>query len=67
MITRLDIRKMVGEIAESMDDPESAHSKEDDLYAFILETIATENTDDARGLCMEALNTKKIDFSRWYS
>ena len=65
MITRLDIRKKVGEIAENIDDPETAHSLEDALYEFVLKTISIKNTDDPLGLCLEALNTKKIDFCRW--
>ena len=65
MITRLDVRKKVGEIAESLDDPEKAHSLEDDLYELVIKAIAQGNTDDIHGLCLEALNTKKIDFPRW--
>lgn len=65
MITRLDIRKKIGEIAECMDDPERAHSREDDLYELVIRTIARGDTDDVKGLCLECLKTKKIDFSRW--
>ena len=65
MITRLDIRTKIGEIAGLMDDPEKAHSLEDDLYEFVLKTIASDNTDDIKGLCLEALKTKKMDFERW--
>ena len=65
MIDRYEIRKRIGEIAEQMDDDERAHGLEDDLYEFVLKTIAQGNTDDSRGLCMEALKTKKMDFERW--
>lgn len=65
MITRLDIRKLVGEISEIMDDDEVAHSKEDDLYEMVLKAISQNNTDDPVGLCLEALKTKKMAFSRW--
>lgn len=65
MVTRLEVRRKIGEIAESMDDPERAHGLEDDLYEFVLKAIASNDTDDARGLCLEALKTKKMDFERW--
>ena len=64
-VTRLDIRAKIGEIAEIMHDDENAHSREDDLYEFVLKTIASGNTDDVKGLCLEALKTKKMDFDRW--
>jgi hypothetical protein len=67
MITRLDIRKKIGEIAGEMDDPETAHSLEDELYQLVLETIVSKNTDDVLGLCLEALKTKQMDFPRWCS
>ena len=65
MITRLDIRKKVGEIAKIMDDDEGAHAKEDALRKLVLKTIATSNTDDPIGICMEALKTRKLKFARW--
>ena len=67
MITRLDIRTMIGKIAEVLDDDEVAHREEDKLYELVLKVIATGDTDDARGLAMEALKSKNISFSRWYA
>lgn len=66
MINRLDIRAKVGEIAQEMHDPARAHKLEDDLYKIIITSIASGNTDDPVGLCLEALKTKEIIFSRWY-
>lgn len=66
-MTRLDVRKKVGEIAEHIDNPERAHILEDELYELVLRSIAQNETDDIVGLCIEALNTKKIDFDRWYA
>ena len=65
MITRVDVRKRVSEIAKEIDDPEKAHSMEDDLWELVLKTLAIGNTDDPKGICSEALKTKRIDFPRW--
>lgn len=67
LVTRLDIREKIGEIAKTLDYPEHAHQLEDELYEFVLKTIASDNTDDIKGLCLEALKTKSIDFDRWYA
>jgi len=65
LLTRLDVRRKVGLIAEEMHDDEKAHCMEDELHEEVLKAVASGNTDDPKGLCMEVLKTRKIDFARW--
>ena len=59
------IKNRVKEIkAIAATDPESAHSKEDDLYADIIATLASGGK-VTREMAQEALKTQKMDFPRW--
>ena len=60
-----DIREMVKEIEQVRDDPEVAHSREDDLYHDLLHAIASGTCRDAAACAKEALLTEKISFPRW--
>jgi DNA invertase Pin-like site-specific DNA recombinase len=62
------VRQRVQAIADQVDDPEAAHSLEDDLFADVLTIIAQESRDDhARALAGAALEARKIEFERWFA
>ncbi len=61
-----EVQRQVARIREMADDNESAHAKEDSLWANVLEAIAG-GISDSDGLASAALKTKEITFSRWYS
>ncbi len=47
-------------------DSENAHSREDELFVFVLHAIA-DGADNAAELARLALTSREIDFPRWYS
>jgi len=66
-MTRIDVRKKIGEIAENLHDNEHAHKLEDRLFKLVISAIAKDDTDDAMGLCIEALKVDQMEFTRWYA
>jgi hypothetical protein len=65
MMTVKDVEARVAEIRALAHDPEAAHSREDSLWAEVLDTIASGWSDDPRNLAYAALQTQKIEFARW--
>jgi len=62
------VQQLVRAIADTAHDPEVAHTREDDLFVSVLESIAVESTDGrARDLADAALEARKIQFERWLS
>jgi hypothetical protein len=64
------VQKRVEEIAAiGTDDPEVAHSKEDDLYKDVLWQIADGTIADysARQIAAGALKADGLDFERWFA
>ena len=61
MITLQEVKDAVVAISDVMDDDESAHALEDDLYLKILEHHASKGCE----LSIEALEIRKMDFQRW--
>jgi hypothetical protein len=60
------VRQRVQAIADAADDPEDAHTREDQLLVDVLKVIADSSTDgQARALAGAALETRKIEFERW--
>ena len=59
------VKEVVSEIERIKYDDESAHTKEDDLYRWILESIADGSCEDPKSCAIEALKTQEIDFARW--
>jgi hypothetical protein len=62
------VRQRVQAIADGADDPEVAHMNEDDLFVDVLTEISNTSTDPrAQALAGAALDTRKIEFERWYA
>lgn len=59
-----DVRVMVSRL-EGMDS-ESAHSHEDDIYETVLRAIVDGHSDPI-GLATAALQSKELEFERWYA
>ena len=64
-MTSEEVKKRVADIAACKDDPEAAHSMEDDLYFDLLAQIASGLCVDAKGCADEATKSKEINFPRW--
>jgi hypothetical protein len=68
----LDVKARVAEIiransrGENWDD-ESAHYDEDVLHSDVLEAIAAGTCEDPKACAAAALETSKLEFSRWYA
>lgn len=63
-----DVRARIQEIASIGDaDPEVAHSKEDELHRDVLAYIGTGLSDDPINLAVAAMETRELDFMRWYA
>lgn len=62
-----DIKYRIGQIEATVDDPEEAHSFEDDLFVSVLKEIANggNTLDECRNMARKALETLSIDFPRW--
>jgi len=67
-ITREDIKKYIDGIREAIQDPEIAHSIEDDLYHDFVRFVSkyAEN-EKMRMLAEEVLKSENIDFPKYYS
>lgn len=61
-----EVRKRVSDIRDTVDDPETAHSAEDQLHQDVLQAIA-DGAAEPRLLARAALKTLKLEFSRWYA
>jgi hypothetical protein len=48
-------------------DPEAAHWDEDNLWWEVLSAIATGECEDPVLLATAALETRRLDFPRWYA
>lgn len=60
------IKKSIEKIEESSDDPESAHSQEDQLYYDFIKFVSKYDPNhDIAKMAKEVLKTEKIDFTRW--
>lgn len=64
-MTVTTIKERIEEIA--FEDPETAHSLEDSLYEEVMRSIADGTCDDARACAAAVLETKDLDFERWYA
>ncbi len=58
------VRRQVNRIRTLAFDDEEAHSREDSLWAKVLEAIARGATNPS-GLASVALETQEIEFKRW--
>lgn len=63
-MTPEEIRARVAAIDAS--DPEAAHGDEDDIRSGVLEAIAEGHPDPA-AIAKAALETRGLDFPRWYA
>ena len=59
------IEKVVKDIDDIRDDPESAHSAEDQLHVDFIEHIAVYGPKSLKKMAKEVLKTKEISFPRW--
>lgn len=66
-MTTDEIRSRVEKIRDMADDDESAHCAEDRLWQEVLEAIANGTATDPAACAEVALETRDIDFSRWYA
>lgn len=66
IVTLDDVRRRVGEIADSAHDDEVAHWKEDKLFYDVLYTIASGRR-GGKLLAAEALKSLDLWFERWYA
>lgn len=60
-----EVKARVQAIRANSGDDEAAHSDEDNLHQEVLQAIADGTCDDPRACAGAALETTKIDFSRW--
>ena len=65
-VTIETIQTAVKTIAAEADDPENAHGREDNLWLMVLSAIA-QGAPNAAELATAALETRKIEFPRWFS
>lgn len=61
------VRSKVEQIKMEKDDAEAAHCLEDELHQAVLRGIARGVCDDPVACAAYALDTREIDFPRWYS
>lgn len=67
-LTVEDVKARVKEIKEKVkNDPNLAHSMEDNLFEDVLKAIAKEKCDDPAALAKEAVKTTKFKFERMCS
>jgi hypothetical protein len=67
-MTVLGVKRAVTKIRDLAGyDDESAHAREDELWADVLEAIASGKGDPPADLARAALATREIAFSRWYA
>lgn len=59
-----DIQRVLDLIEAKKDDPEAAHSLQDDLWQLVLECVAN-GAENSALLAKEALKVLHIDFERW--
>lgn len=64
-MTPASVRARVATISAVADDPEVAHSLEDDVHLSVLRAIAS-GAPDAVELAAEAIKTADIRFARWH-
>ncbi len=64
MITLGTIQKRLEEIRACIDDPENAHSLENDLFLDVLEAISN-GSSNAQELAEAALKSTELEFPRW--
>ena len=67
-ITMYGVKKLLRQIRKfhRLNDPEIAHSREDELFQKVLKAIAN-GVDNPQELAKEALKSTKLDFPRWCS
>lgn len=60
-----EINRVIADIASlAEDDPETAHAREDVLFANVLKAIAN-GAPNAQALALAALKSQEIEFPRW--
>lgn len=59
------IKKQIEEIARFNGDDEAQHSREDELYIKVLESIASGECEDPAECAKAALFTQQMKFNRW--
>lgn len=67
MKTVNDVQEALNKIKYISLDDEGAHSEEDILWANVLTAIATGTAENPQAMAALALESQKIDFSRWYA
>lgn len=60
-----EVRDKIEEIRNILSDDEHSHSLEDKLYIKVLQSIANKECESPSELAELALETQKLDFSRW--
>lgn len=60
-----EIRRMVADIEALRDDPESAHSEEDQLRSAFIAHVAQSGPPKLAEMAREVLKTDNIKFPRW--
>ncbi len=68
-LTKEEAQQVVQSIANSADNPASAHEGEDGLYLEFIEAISNgEYTiDEAKEIATILKSSQNIDFARWYA
>ena len=66
-MTSQDVLDRLREITAMAGDDEVAHSAEDRLHQDVLKAIADGSAESPENLARLALETRKIDFARWYA
>ncbi len=61
------VARRVGQIRQIVDDDEAAHFDEDRLWRNVLEFIATGECPDPTAFAICAIQTRSIEFARWYA
>jgi hypothetical protein len=64
-VTADEIKARVAAVYAAKGDPEVAHGLEDQLWADVLQSIATNWAENPRYFAELALMTQAIDFPRW--
>lgn len=65
MLTVKEVQERVSKIRFISGDDEMAHSAEDELYAYVLQSIANGTCEDPATCAKAALETENIVFARW--
>lgn len=64
---REQVEARVRAIADTAEDPEVAHTLEDELYLDLLRAIATGECRNPRDAALAAIQAAHLDFPRWHA